>query len=271
MQQGDPYLTHSKTLLAAGHAGVFTIPDEVLEVERVEQTVSAKLAEVNAKRHDDTGGSLVSQLAERVLQSARVGKMPDDLTGAVLQGEEQERRTAIEQRVMALAADTARQRLVDTVMAEQEAISAALAEAFDDTIAEARKVAPALKGRALDDRSQVLDWPPAQQDKYKALELAGRRYQALLEARRHLRSVCGEPRVDTSADFTVLRNPQAAWGGRWAGRNMAKDKPWPTDPTSLVAWLATTDAQPWFPSAADQDAAAAAVQVRTQRTLAVSI
>lgn len=256
MLNRDPERIQAGELIEVGKSGAYELPENVLRAEQAEQLVRAKLAEHNAARSSTTGLTLVTDLAADAVERATEGQWPADLSTTILETEAAERRFEIESRVLTHAAELAQARVVSAVRFAHAEIHRALVAAFEETLAEARRVAPSLGGVDLSNRALMLDAPDVIRRAFLAFEKASTRFGAIQKARRHLRALSGNATADTTDVFGLIRNTPALYGPRWPGRHMAKWTPWPAHPLAFLAWLATDEqVEPWLPTAAEQDAA----------------
>jgi hypothetical protein len=86
------------------------------------------------------------------------------------------------------------------------------------------------------------------------------RYAAIRAAQAALREFGARAPADPDGDWAELRNAPALFGGSWTRRRQTGYVPWPTDPRARMVWLASEQVQVWLPTAAEQNAAAAAWQ-----------
>lgn len=90
---------------------------------------------------------------------------------------------------------------------------------------------------------------------HEEMVLAAEHYAGIRDAQWRLKLLTGSPSDDAYSHFGQLRNMDQIWPdrGNWTdGR-----APWPEDPIARMAWLVTSEADPWMPTAAECEAALA--------------
>lgn len=248
----DPNYQRLGGLFRGAAAGAYTLPDDLLALERrARGAVDALAAPDNGPTLNRTRGEYHQALVSAIDAGA---ELPDPIVLA--EAEARDRALAERRRLLVDLAEAAQSSVVAGVQAQaDELIVDHLRPALDEALEGAGAVADKL-GATLPTTDELLNGTDANRKAYKTLRALAGRYRALRSAQSLVVAVSGKPKDDTGGLFVELRNLPDVWPGRRAiaVNPAAAAPPWPDDELGRLLWLVTSDAEPWMPTAADQDA-----------------
>ena len=241
-----------RDLVTGAEGGGYTLPTELLDAYATFVRVKALSMPTPQVLDPDTA-------AARIVSATAAGE-PVDLVAIATEVAEIElgkqrhdqaahiMRLAIEQageRAQHLAAD-----MVERVITEH------LRPAHEHVLEQAREVAAALDGYAIDNTHALLGAPTKVRTAYLKLpELVARR-SVILTARRMINALgYRDAKHDNGGLFASFRTPLAL---KSATVLRVPPIPWPDDPTARLLWVVSAAAapgQPWLPTISEQDAA----------------
>ena len=173
--------------------------------------------------------------------------------------------------LVGLAVESAAQRAVAAATdACHRIVVEHLQPAYAEVLAQAREVAPALRGQDLTDGGWTAT--AKAREARRTLTALADRHRLLREAHTICLGLSGQaPERDTQEQFALLREPQALVPGYSANRPLPRADI-PADPAAALLWLATEGepAGPWLPTTNQQDGAWLAVfgEAEQQRRVA---
>ncbi len=239
-----------------GHAaGHYTLPERFLKALRVYQTVDRyHLDAAHAAR--DRMPQAMAELRARIVAAAEAdAPVPgNEIVQPVLDAEEERRRHEVLSRELRSLAEDLENSLEGVWNGTAEETIRLLGAALRETLAEVRKVAPALEGLDLSVSDAFLSAPDKQRDAYVRLRALDRRYDAIRGARRHLPVQAAH---DSDNVFGEIENVRELYGDRWTGRGYWQ--PWPQERLARLIWLSRPEVRTWMPTPAEQDRAWAKV------------
>lgn len=232
------------SLVRQAEAGHFSLPAEVIDLERRAQRLDAERRQGEPDYVTPARLRLAEGLARAAAEDAPWPNGED-----VVAAEQKQR-----------AARVRREALDDVTWRAQGAFVAAVVELTDTIIAE--HLRPALEELLEEARAAVattspygaatdvfLTAPKPAREAWLRLETLADRYAVLTTARSSL--VRGSSRLDEADVFAELHNKPEVWP-HWRRQ---VDPPWPTDSRrARLVWLVASPAVVWMPTVAEQDA-----------------
>jgi len=239
----NPGFGQRAKLVELATAGYFTLPDEIIDAHRV----AARLDAERRRPVTDVVGPARQRLAEDFRTAAAdEAPWPDgaELAEALTAQRANVERLPILERVTAEAqAD-----FVDAVVeSTTRIITKHLRPVLDEILTEATKAAEAMAPYG-DSPAALLTAPAPARKAYGALDGLAERYGVLRDAKAILNR--GVERLDDADVFGELRNLADVWPN-WRKRG---EPPWPTTSAAVrLLWLVRSEAEPWMPTAGEQD------------------
>ena len=223
--------------LFAGHdAGAYALPEAVTRPREAARRLMAALDERRAEHRALVGASTDGRqrLVTSHVEAALDGRPLDADVEAIVDAKRRADALSLVIDALARAAASVTGRL-ETAVFDPEIVEF-LDDAFQDTLGEVRRLAPALDGIDPDNPDAVLAAErPA----------AAKAYRQLVALADRLDAIRGAQRVTTghAADddtFAVFRDPRAVWGARWTTRRqLPGSAPWPSGRLAYLLWLAS--------------------------------
>ncbi len=197
---------------------------------------------------------LVDELAGKVVVAAEEGKKLPESRAAISRYAEEQRVHELQAQAFELALNEVAQRLTSAVSTRaEEIVTDFLRPAFEDVLAKAKPAAEALKAYGSDpDPSLLIAAPQTERDAFGILQQLADRYAQIQSARANLQRISPAPVHDTAARFREFKNLPDVWPG--VGSSFQGRPPWPESGVGRLVWICNGEAEPWFPTAAEQDA-----------------
>lgn len=221
------------------------VPPELQLALAAESVIDAEWQRTRERLSAAATPQLATAMAAKVRAAAATGTIPANFAKRIADAEQDERIMAKALGVLEEARDQAALMVVDILASPDGIITDLLRPRFEALLAEVRRVVPLLEGADADDDRQLLFARDGIQAAGRRLREIHDALQAVFAARNALIRLAGGPPIDGSGQYSMVRHPERLPRG-----------PRP-DPARIefVTWLANTDAEPWLPTVAEQNAA----------------
>ena len=249
------------TKLFAGHdAGLFSLPDELLERRAAEQRVNETIRALDGEMRKINPAAVRTRLVEEVIETAGKGEIPSGFGKAFIAEQEKLRVLSADHSVLSDARDNLRDggasvpwvamRLSEDILAKH------LRPAMEETLAAVRAGAAIAPSVPWGDPRALVRASEEVRDYHELVAVAADRYGAIRDAQWRVKALAGKPSEDAYDMFGHLRNMHDLWPQRRSTVDTIRGKaPWPEDPLARMVWLAGPVAKPWLPTAAECEAA----------------